>query len=146
MIVLWRAKEEKNEKERPHLLALINLNANDLRRFVVSPYLHSSPFSLCYRRSTFIICVNCLFICFLHQFPMRLCELTSPSRTPGVKSRHLFCENICCSVILVSYETKPANQMQNWPAGRQHVVLFVQMHALQLDWTVSTVTSLWSST
>lgn len=37
---------KKKEKERPHLLALINLNANDSHRFLISPYLHPSPFSL----------------------------------------------------------------------------------------------------
>lgn len=81
---LVEGKGGKNEKERPHLLPLINVNANDSHRFLICPYLHPSPFSLWHRRSTFIICRNCLFVCLFiifvikkkSQFLMRLCSFT----------------------------------------------------------------------
>lgn len=78
---MWRA----GKKERPHLLSLINLNANDTHRFLISPYLHPSPFSLLQRRSSFIICVNYFFFSFLLSMSS-VFKVTSTRWPPVVKT------------------------------------------------------------
>lgn len=95
---LVEGKGGKNEKERPHLLTLINVNANDSHRFLISPLFASLPLFIM-TLSLYFHNLRELFIYYLlhwekTQFLMRLCKLTLP---PFL-------------VILVSDWRKPTNQ------------------------------------